>query len=93
MLGWRFPRRRPVTPAATQAVPWLSRHVSAESISDTSTWRPTPVRARSTSAAWMPFAASNPHTRSTTAVPAFSGCPSGSPVTDMSPPMAWSRKS
>ena len=26
MLGWRLPRRRPFTPAATHAVPWLSRH-------------------------------------------------------------------
>ena len=48
MLGWRLPRRWPRTPAATQAEPWFSRQVSAESISETSTWRPTPVRARST---------------------------------------------
>ena len=93
MLGWRLPRRWPRTPAATQAVPWFSRQVSAESISETSTWRPTPVRARSTSAAWMPLAASSPQTRSTTAVPAFSGRPSGSPVTAISPPIACSRKS
>ena len=31
------------TPAATHAEPWLSRQVSAESISETSTWRPAPV--------------------------------------------------
>ena len=85
MLGWRLPRRRPRTPAATHAEPWLSRQVSAESISETSTWRPAPVRARSTSAAWMPLAASRPQTRSTTAVPAFSGRPSGSPVTAHQP--------
>ena len=94
MLGWRLPRRPGRTPPATQAVPWLSRQVSALSISDTSTWRPRPPpRSRSTSAAWMPLAASSPHTRSTTAAPTFSGRPSGSPVTAISPPMACSRKS
>ena len=93
MLGWRLPRRWPRTPAGTQAEPWFSSAVIAESISETSTWRPRPVRARSISAAWMPLAASSPQTRSTTAVPAFSGRPSGSPVTAISPPMACSRKS
>ena len=40
MLGWRLPRRRGTRPPSTHAVPWLSRQVSAESISETSTWRP-----------------------------------------------------
>ena len=45
------------------------------------------------SAAWMPVTASSPHTRSTTAAPTFSGGPSASPVTCISPPIACSRKS
>ena len=76
MLGWRLPRRPGTTPPSTQAAPWLSRHVSAASISETSTWRPRPVCARSASAAWMPITASSPQTRSTTAAPTFSGGPS-----------------
>ena len=55
MLGWRLPRRCGTTPPSTHAEPWLSSDISAASISDTSTWRPRPVRARSASAAWMPI--------------------------------------
>ena len=40
MLGWRLPRRAGRAPADTQPEPWLSSEVSAESISETSTWRP-----------------------------------------------------
>ena len=93
MLGWRLPRRDGTTPPDTHAEPWLISDTSAESISETSTWRPRPVRSRSASAAWMPVTASSPHTRSISAAPAFSGRPSASPVTLMRPPIACSRKS
>ena len=93
MLGWRLPRRCGTTPPSTQLDPWLSSDMSAASISETSTWRPRPVRARSASAAWIPTTASSPQTRSTTAAPVFSGGPSGSPVTLISPPIACARKS
>ena len=93
MLGWRLPRGAGTAPPATHAEPWLSSAASAESISETSTWRPRPVRSRSANAAWIPVTASRPQTRSTSAAPTFSGRPSASPVTLMRPPMACSRKS
>jgi hypothetical protein len=93
MLGCRLPARVAATPPATHAEAWLSSEASAASMSETSTWRPWPVRARSSSAAWIPLAAISPQIRSTTAAPTFSGGPSGSPVTCISPPIACSRKS
>ena len=93
MLGWRLPRRAGSAPADTQPEPWLSSEVRTESSSETSTWRPAPVRSRSTSAASIPATASSPQTRSTTAAPTFSGGPSASPVTLMRPPIACSSRS
>src|ERR671910_486992 len=66
MLGWRLPRRVPATPPATQAEAWLSSDASAESISETSTWRPRPPRGRASKAAWAPLAALTPPIQATT---------------------------
>jgi hypothetical protein len=41
----------------------------------------------------MPIVASLPVSTSTIGIPTFVGSPAGSPVTDMSPPTAWTMKS
>src|ERR671939_31101 len=56
MLGWRLPSRPGATPPATHALPWLSSVVSAESMRDTSTWRPQPVGALAEGARQRPVA-------------------------------------
>ena len=54
---------------------------------------PSPLRSRSASAASTAVAAYMPVRMSVIATPTFIGSPSGSPVTLISPPMAWIRKS
>ena len=81
------------TPPDTHAEPWLSSdgerrvHQRDLDVAPAAAARARPARPG------CPIAASSPHTRSITAAPAFSGRPSGSPVTLMSPPIACSRKS
>ena len=85
---------RPGTaPALRCAEAWLSRLASAESMSETSTRWPRPSRSRARRAARMPLVAKRPQIMSMSAAPTFSGRPSGSPVTDMSPLIACSSRS
>ena len=60
-------------------------------------WRPRPVRVRSSSAARIAVTEYTPVKRSDTATPTFCGSqpgvPSFSPVTLISPPVAWMAKS
>ena len=61
-------------------------------MSETSRRCPRPVRSRACSAARIPLAAESPQTMSISAAPTFSGRPSGSPVTLISPLTAWSKQ-
>ena len=54
---------------------------------------PLPVRARISNAAWIALADHRPHARSDIDTPDFIGSPSGSPVIDISPLIAWITKS
>ena len=58
-----------------------------------SMWAPLPVRSRRLSEARIATVLYMPVNRSATAMPAFCGSPSGSPVIDIMPPMAWAMKS
>ncbi len=83
-------------PVARKLEAWLTRAESRLESRLTSTCWPRPVVFLACSAARMPTVASLPVSTSTSATPDFIGVPpelSGSPVIDMRPPTACTRKS
>ena len=87
---WGAPCRAPLgtSPPIKVFAAWFTIAATLASNSDTLTWRPTPVRSRSASAARMPIVACRPVTTSSSATPAFTGSPPGSPVTLIRPHIA-----
>ena len=57
MFGCSLPMGPGTTPPSRWLAAWFTSAATPASNSATSTWRPRPVRSRSTSAAWMPIAA------------------------------------
>ena len=88
MLGCAVPSADGTMPPIKVFAAWFTMAATLASNSDTLTWRPTPVRSRSASAARMPIAACRPVTTSSSATPAFTGAPPGSPVTLIRPHIA-----
>ncbi len=93
MVACAFPHRPASRPVASVAWVTFTSPASAESKSGTSIRCPRPERSRSRSAARTATAAFWPVSTSTTATPAFTGTPSGSPVTAIHPLRACTAKS
>ena len=101
MFGWAFPRRPGAAPPTNAFWAWLTRLASVAPRIDTSTRCPRPAtalpsRSRPSSAARTPTAPSIPVTTSLIATPTLVGAPpspSGLPVIDISPLVAWMMKS
>ena len=92
-LGWLLPIRNGTTPPATKAPVWFTRPDMADASRLISTCWPRPVSCLWLSAARIPMVACRPEITSNTATPARYGSPSGSPVTLISPEVAWTMRS
>ena len=93
MLGWALPIARGTAPAPTTACAWFTSAESVELSRFTETCWPTPLRARSCSAARIPTVACRPVSTSTRATPTFVGWSGAGPVMLISPPIACTSRS